>query len=142
MTLAPAIGLHFSGYVTALNIRAICICDECEKSFSVQHFHAGFSETQYYYSDDSKQTLLVPYGEIQNQPTQLQKEIDQSAILEIEDQLPKPTKGNGRYRYYNPFRCKHCQATYVDFSKYNGMRPNEYYGYKYINDEFYRMENH
>jgi len=31
------------------------------KSLLVQHFHAGFSERQIFYSADSKKTLIVPY---------------------------------------------------------------------------------
>ena len=53
-------GLHNSGTVTPGGVRAICICDNCNKSFTVQHFHSGFSEAQYFYSTDSKQTLVVP----------------------------------------------------------------------------------
>lgn len=55
-------GLHFSGTVTPTGVRNICICDSCNRSFTIQHFHSGFSELQYFYSTDSKETLIVPYG--------------------------------------------------------------------------------
>ncbi|RTY85665.1 hypothetical protein [Flavobacterium sp. GT3R68] len=106
----------------------------------IDTFHAGFSESQYFYSDDSKQTLLVRYGEIQNLPTQLQKEIDKSVVSEIEAELPKPTKGEGSYRYYNSFCCPHCSSPFIDFQKNRQIRPNEYYGNKYINEKIYTID--
>lgn len=133
-------GLHYSGYVTASNIRVICICDECQKSFSVEHFHAGFSETQYYYSNDSKQTLIVPYTQIPNQPAHLQTDIDEETLAEVESKLPKPNIGTGKFKYYNSFRCPHCLSPFIDFQNNKYLRPNEYYGNKYINEKFYRLE--
>ena len=135
-------GLHYSGTVTPTTVRVICICDNCNKSFTVQHFHAGLSNSQYFYSDESKQTLIVSYGEIKNLPTQLQKTIDEEIIAEVEKELPKPTIGTGSYRYYNSFCCPHCLSPYVDFQKHKQIRPNEYYGLKYINDKFYTLEEH
>ena len=132
-------GLHYAGTVTPTTVRVICICENCNKSFSIQHLHGGFSECQYFYSDDSKQTLIVPYGEIKNLPTQLQKSIDEKIILEVEAELPKPTQGNGSYRYYNPFRCPHCLIPFIDFQNNKEIRPNEYYGNKYINEKFHNI---
>jgi len=132
-------GLHYSGTVTPTTVRVICICDICDKSFTVQHFHSGFSESQYYYSEDSKQTLIVPYDKIKNSPTHLQKEVDERIIEEV---LPKPTKGKGSYRYYNSFCCPHCLSPYIDFQKNKQIRQTEYYGLKYINDKFYTIEEH
>lgn len=134
-------GLHYSGTVTPGGVRVVCICDKCNKSFTIQHFHAGFSESQYFYSDDSKQTLIVGHGEINNLPTQLQKEIDERIIAEVESELPKPTKGKGIYSYYNSFCCPHCSNPFIDFQKNKNIRPTEYYGNKYINDKFYRIDN-
>ena len=135
-------GLHYSGTITPTTVRVICICDNCNKSFTVQHFHAGFSNSQYFYSDDSKQTLIVNYGEIENLPSQLQKVIDDETIADVEKKLPKPTIGTGSYRYYNSFCCPHCLNPYIDFQKNKQIRPNEYYGLKYINDKFYTLKEH
>ncbi|MCX6264684.1 MAG: hypothetical protein NTZ47_09105 [Bacteroidetes bacterium] len=135
-------GLHYSGTVTPTTVRVICICDNCDKSFTVQHFHGGFSESQYYYSEDSKQTLTVPYDKIKNLPTHLQKEVDEKIIAEVEAELPKPTKGKGSYRYYNSFCCPHCLSPYTDFQKNKQIRQTEYYGLKYINDKFYTLDEH
>ena len=110
-------GLHYSGTITPTTVRVICICDNCNKSFTVQHFHGGFSDSQYFYSTDSKQTLIVPYNKIKNLPTQLQKEVDEKIIAQVEAELPKPTKGKGNYRYYNSFCCPHCVSPYIDFQK-------------------------
>src|SRR5664279_4591150 len=73
-------GLHFSGTITPGGVRNICVCDICNLSFTIQHFHSGFSEIQYFYSTDSKETLTVPYSSIENLPTQLQQNIDGSVL--------------------------------------------------------------
>jgi len=134
-------GLHFSGTVTPGGVRVICVCDSCHKSFTLQHFHSGFSETQYFYSSDSKQTLIVAYGQIDNMPTQLQETVD-GVVLELnEQQLPEPTNGLGSYKYYNSFRCPHCGSTFIDFENNKDIRPSEYYGNYLINEELQRIEN-
>jgi hypothetical protein len=131
-------GLHFSGTVTPSGVRVICICDSCQKSFTLQHFHAGFSEAQYFYSTDSKKTLIVPYGQIEKMPNQLQETIDEKTLEEIEQLLPKSTNGN--FKYYNSFRCPHCSSPFIDFEKHKDIRQNEYYGNRLINQEFERFE--
>ncbi|HKG06652.1 MAG TPA: hypothetical protein VKB19_09360 [Pedobacter sp.] len=133
-------GIHFSGTVTPITLRAVCVCDVCNVSFTVQHFHGGFSESQYFYSDDAKQTLIAGYYEIENIPSQLQNEIDETAMLEVESKLPLPTTGTGRYRYYNSFRCPHCEAPFIDFEKNKLIRPTEYYGLRLINHEFQNIK--
>jgi hypothetical protein len=125
-------GLHFRGTVTPTGVRNICICDSCNLSFTIQHFHSGFSELQYFYSTDSKETLIVPYGSIENLPTQLPETVDQSILQSIESKLPKPS-GEGTFKYYNSFKCPHCLAPYIDFEKHNAIRATEYYGNTYIN---------
>ena len=127
-------GLHYSGTITPSGVRNICICDECRQSFTLQHFHAGFSELQYFYSTNSKQTLVVPYGFINDMPTQLQKEIDADKIEKTEKAFPG-SNGDGKFRYYNSFKCPHCFAPYINFEKYKEIRPNEYYGNLLINQK-------
>jgi hypothetical protein len=126
-------GLHFSGRITPRGVRNICVCDRCHLSFTIQHFHSGFSELQYFYSADGKETLTVPYSSIQNLPAQLQANIDNSTLDMIEAKLPHPSNGVGTFRYYNSFKCPHCLAAYIDFERYKEMRPKEYYGNTYIN---------
>ncbi len=133
-------GLHYSGTVTPTGVRAICICDRCDQSFSIQHIHAGFSDSQYFYSNDSRQTLIVGYYEDENMPRQLQDEVDKIAIAEIEAKLPKPKEGSGKFRYYNSFRCPHCLHPFIDFERYPQIRPTEYYANKLINDRFCTMD--
>jgi hypothetical protein len=128
-------GLHFAGHVTPSNVRSVCICDYCKRSFTLRHFHAGFSDSQYFYSGDSLQTLIVPWYKIKNMPVQTQEKIDVTLLPEVESQLPKPTKGQGDYKYYNPFRCPHCAKPFIDFEKFPEIRPYEYYGYNLINAE-------
>lgn len=126
-------GLHFSGTVTPRGVRNICICDYCRLSFTIQHFHSGFSELQYFYSSSGKETLIVPYYAMENLPTQLQTIIDDKTLKTIEAKLPPPSNDLGTFRYYNSFRCPHCLMPYIDFEKYKEMRPKEYYGNTYIN---------
>jgi len=126
-------GLHFSGTVTPAGVRAVCICDRCNLSFTLRHFHAGFSEVQYFYSDDGKETLTVPYGAIKNMPQQLQQGIDPEILKEVEATLPNPINGKGKFRYYNAFLCPHCQAPFIDFEKNREIRPKEYYGNTLVN---------
>ncbi|WP_442592043.1 hypothetical protein ACSBL2_12540 [Pedobacter sp. AW31-3R] len=132
-------GVYFSGTVTPTSVRAICICDVCNRSFTVQHFHGGFSENQYFYSEDAKQTLVVGYHEIEDIPNQLQKEVDETALTDLESKLLQPTRGTGRYRYYNSFRCPHCEVPFIDFEKNKEIRPTEYYGLRHINLELQKI---
>jgi hypothetical protein len=126
-------GLHFSGTVTSTAVRSICVCDNCTQSFSLQHFHAGFSEMQYFYSTHSKETLLVPYGAITNMPTQLQETVDLATLNKVETLLPKSSDGD--FRYFNSFKCPHCLTAFIDFKKYPEMRPKEYYGNTLLNQK-------
>lgn len=126
-------GLHFSGTVTSSDIRCVCVCDNCNLSFTLQHFHAGFSEAQYFYSDDGKETLIIPYGAIENMPHQLQEIIDPEMLKNVEAALPAPLFGRGKFLYYNPFPCLHCQAPFIDFGKNKAIRPGEYYGNTLVN---------
>jgi hypothetical protein len=128
-------GLHFSGVVTPSGIRSICICDNCRLSFTLQHFHAGFSEIQYFYSTNSKETLLIPYKSIENLPVQLQQGIDSSELEILESKLPRPSSNDGVFRYYNSFKCPSCLTPFIDFEKYKEIRTQEYYGNVYINEK-------
>ncbi len=125
-------GLHFNGTVTPTTLRCICICGECKQSFSLQHFHAGLSEVQYFYSSGCKETLLVPYNAVINMPIQLQETIDPTILIDVESKLPKSSDGN--FRYYNAFKCPHCLKPFIDFEKHKDMRPKEYYGNILLND--------
>lgn len=127
-------GLHFSGYVTPSTVRLCCVCDSCKKPFTIQSYHAGNSESQYFYSSDSSETLFVSYYELENMPYQLQNTaINLEKLKEVESLLPKPKNSSGEFKYYNSFRCPHCNYAYIDFEKYPEIRPYEYYGNYYIN---------
>ena len=128
-------GLHFSGTVTPSGVRTICICDSCQLNFAIQHFHAGFAKVQYFYSSDSSETLVVPYESIENLPNQLSSPENEIVLRELESKLPKPSNNQGEFKYYNPLRCPFCYHPYIDFEKYKEIRPNEYYGNTYINQE-------
>jgi len=121
-------GLHFGGTVIPAGVRIVCVCDRCNLSFTLQHFHAGFSEVQYFYSEDGSETLIVPYGAIENMPRQLQQVIDPDLLREVEAELPAPLHGKGEFGYYNSFPCPHCHAPFIDFEKNKQIRPGEYYG--------------
>jgi hypothetical protein len=133
-------GLHFSGTITPRGVRNVCICDSCNASFTIQHFHARFSEVQYFYSTDSKETLVVPYNMIKELPQQLQDNIDPSVLEMLEAKLPKPICGSGAFRYYNSFKCPYCSEAFIDFEKNKWLRPGEYYGNTLINSSPLRAE--
>jgi hypothetical protein len=134
-------GLHFGRVITPTSVRVICICDNCKKSFSLEHFHAGFSNSQYFYSSDSKETLVVSDSALKVAPTQLQTKIDLANLTDFENCLPKPKKGQGEYKYYNPFRCPYCSSPFIDFEKYKDIRSKEYYGNKFINHTLQYIDN-
>jgi glycosyltransferase involved in cell wall biosynthesis len=100
-----------------------------------QALHAGFAKVQYFYSSDSSETLVVPYESIENLPNQLSSPENEIELREVESKLPKPSNNQGEFKYYNPLRCPFCQHPYIDFEKHKEIRPNEYYGNTYINQE-------
>lgn len=127
-------GLHYSGYISSGNMRLICNCDDCKQSFSVEFYHAGFSEIQYFYSSNSKETLIVPYNNnFGKVPFQLQKEIDEIELKELENKLPKTE--DGKFEYYNSFKCPHCYSEFINFRENKELRANEYYVNYYINQK-------
>ena len=130
-------GLHFSGTITPNGVRSICICDLCNKSFTLQHLHAGVSEIQYFYSSNSKETLIVEYDRIKGLPRQLEKVNNEKFLKKIESQLPKSK--DGEFRYFNSFRCPYCNEKYIDFESNKEMRPNEYYCCYLINSELIKI---
>lgn len=128
-------GLHYVGLVTPSNVRLVCTCDECSKSFGVQFMHAGFAEVQYFYSSNSKETLIVPYdNKLGPVPHQTQKDFDENLLIEIESKLP--TTIDGKFEYYNAFKCPHCFADFINFRENKHLRPREYYAYKYCNNKY------
>lgn len=128
-------GLHYLGLVTPSNVRLVCTCDECSESFGVQFMHAGFAEVQYFYSSNSKETLIVPYdNKLGPVPYQTQKDIDENQLNEIESKLPKTE--DGTFEYYNAFKCPHCFADFINFRANKKLRPREYYAYVYCNNNF------
>ena len=130
-------GLHFTGTITPMGVRCVCICDYCKKSFTLQSIHAGFSNVQYFYSLNGKRTLLVPYDEVENIPIQLDDNITEQLLEEVELEL---TRGNNDgYKYYNSLNCSHCSKPFINFINNKTMRPKEYYANKFINNEFYYL---
>lgn len=118
-------GLHFSGLVTPANVLLSCECDQCARTFTVRSFHAGFSETSYFYSASGRYTLLVD-ATVEGAPAPL-SEPDPQSLASLEARLP-PAPDGTRFGYYNPFRCPHCSAPYVNFTAYPEQRAGEYYG--------------
>jgi len=119
-------GLHFSGTITPGNVSLSCICDSCQKSFRLQSFHAGFGNCGYFYSDSGVHTLIVD-GRVEGCPPAMGKpNLETPAILEA--RLPKSSKDGTAFRYFNPLRCRHCGAAFIDFLKFPNERETEYYG--------------
>lgn len=119
-------GLHYSGRVTPGHVSLSCLCDQCERSFRLQSFHAGFGNCGYFYSDSGKDTLIVD-NSVPGCPPAVGKP-DIEALAKLEASLPLANKDQTHFRYLNPLRCPHCGAAYIDFEKFPGQRENEYYG--------------
>lgn len=131
-------GLHVSGYVTPGNVSLLCVCDSCRKSFRVQSFHAGFADLAYFYCDKAPHTLVAS-AHLPDAPPLL-VEADEGAISRFESQLPPCEKCGGAFLYYNPLRCPHCLAPYIDFERYPKLRETEYYGNHLYGDTVQRFE--
>lgn len=130
-------GLHFSGSVTPSNTILSCICDSCQKSFLIKSYHAGFSNSGYFYSNSGKYTMIVS-DHIEGSPVAL-SDPNKDALSQLEGELPKAPDGS-IFSYLNPFRCPHCSAPYIDFEKYPEERSSEYYGNYFIGSELLRYE--
>ena len=130
-------GLHFSGTVTPGNTILSCICDSCHKSFLIQSYHAGFSNSGYFYSSSGKHTITVS-DRIEGSPAAL-SDPNEDALSKLEGMLPKAPDGT-TFSYLNPFRCPHCSAPYIDFEKYPEDRASEYYGNYFVGSELLSYE--
>lgn len=128
-------GLHFSGRVTPGNVILSCECDRCGKSFLIHSYHAGFSDSGYFYSDSGKYTITVSNREPGN-PVAL-SDPDPAALADLEASLPLAPDGSA-YKYMNPFRCPHCSAPYIDFAADPALRRTEYYGNYFAGSELLR----
>jgi hypothetical protein len=130
-------GLHFSGTITRGDIILSCECDLCKKSFQIRSFHAGFSNSGYFYSGSGKCTVTVS-DRVPGCPAAL-SEPNPAELAALEAALP-PAPDGTHYKYTNPFRCPHCSAPYIDFEKNPKDRPEEYYGNYFVDSELLRYE--
>lgn len=126
-------GLHVSWHVTPGTVRESCVCDFCRESFTLQHFHAGLMDAQYFYCDSGTHTLIVNLYDLPDCPAQLQEEVDPAVLRQVEEQLPKCQACEKPFKYYNPLRCPACGKPYIDFERFPEIRPREYYGHYLIN---------
>lgn len=130
-------GLHFSGRVTPGSILLSCECDSCHRSFLIKSYHAGFSNSGYFYSGSGKYTITVSLNE-EGAPVAL-TDPEPSALAALEMRLPEAPDGL-HFAYLNPFRCPHCSAPYIDFAAHPGLRASEYYGNYLAESELLRYE--
>jgi hypothetical protein len=130
-------GLHFSGSVTSGNVVLSCTCDRCKRSFQIHSYHAGFSNSGYFYSDSGKYTIAVS-DRVPGCPAALSKP-NAKELAALEAALPLAPDGT-HFKYSNPFRCCHCSAPYIDFEKHLEDRPQEYYGNYFVGSELLRYE--
>jgi hypothetical protein len=129
-------GLHFNGTVTPGNTLLSCECDSCRRSFLIRSYHAGFSNSGYFYSASGKYTLTVS-SYLAGAPAAL-AEPEPTALAALEAGLPVAPDGS-RFAYLNPFRCPHCLVPYIDFAE-PGSRSAEYYGNYFAGSELLRYE--
>lgn len=130
-------GLHFAGSITPGNTVLSCECDRCKRSFQIRSFHAGFSNSGYFYSDSGRYTIAVG-DHVAGCPVAM-GEPDPLELEKLESTLPLAPDGT-RYKYLNPFRCPHCDAPYIDFGAHPEERAGEYYGNFFVGSELQRYE--
>lgn len=114
-------GLHFAGYITPSIIQCICVCDKCQLSFSLSHYHTGFANLDYFYSNDGKTTLFVDKGKLGSSPEEMDSELQRSGYCE--------------YKYHNQLRCPYCSTPFIDFEKFKHLKEQEYYGNYHLNTD-------
>lgn len=131
-------GLHYSGQITQGNVSVMCLCDQCNTSFRLQSFHAGFSQLSYFYCEGGPHTLVAS-AHLQDAPPVLGV-ADPAATARFEMQLPPCTTCNGSFAHMNPLRCPACHAPYIDFTRFPGEREREYYGNTLYGDHLQRFE--
>lgn len=112
-------GLTQLGINISSNIRLICLCDECRKSFVINAYNWQMSYIDYFYSSDCSMILIKPT--INKSFSNMSK----SECEEIEKNLPIPSNGSGHFKIFNPFRCPYCKAVYIDFEKYHYLKDEE-----------------
>ena len=112
-------------------------CDRCKKSFQIRSYHAGFSNSGYFYSDSGKYTITVS-DQVPGCPVPL-SETNAADLAALEALLPQAPDGT-YFRYLNPFRCPHCAAPYIDFEKNPKERLEEYYGNYFLGSELLHYE--
>jgi len=125
-------GLHYSATVTPAKVRVICICDNCDQSFTVSHFQCRFSEDNISISADSKNTLIVPYDAIKNIPTQLQKrDWRKNQLAEVEAELMKVDNGTEELSaFYNSISFASIVWIQYYFQANKELRADRNYGLK------------
>lgn len=130
-------GLHYGGQVTQGWISLSCVCDRCRRSFLIRSFHSGFSGMAYFYSGSGQYTLTVS-EHAPGAPVALSSP-DREALARLEGDLPLAPDGSA-FGYWNPFRCPHCHAAYIDFETHPEERPAEYYGNYFPGIDLVRYE--
>jgi hypothetical protein len=120
--------------VTPGSIVLSCECDACHRSFLIRSYHAGFSDSGYFYSASGKYTITVS-SNLAGAPAAL-AEPESAALAALEANLPAAPDGS-RFAYMNPFRCPHCCAPYITFAD-PGSRSAEYYGNYFVGSDLLR----
>jgi hypothetical protein len=119
-------GLHYPGTVTRSNVSLLCLCDACTKTFRLFPFHCGFTQSEYFYCATGTHTLMVDSAALaQIGAGNLSLGKDHAVV---EQRLPPCSTCQSPFLYFNPLRCPHCGAAYVDFARFPHMRPAETYG--------------
>lgn len=126
-------GLHYPGWITPANLSFLCICDKCRESFAIRSVHAGFSELIYLYCNACPNVMLVKQAS-DGAPV-LRSMPAPETCEKFEQTLPECNRCGGRFAYYNPFRCRHCNAPYIDFRKYPQERGIVYYASIEVGEE-------
>lgn len=84
-------------------VSAACVCDHCDQSFLLSHFHSGFDDSSYFYCNDGCHTLRVS-GNQKGAPPLLEEPAP-GAVEAFDIRLPACERCGGRFAYYNSLLC-------------------------------------
>lgn len=101
-------GLRYPGYSTPSCVRLIGVCQVCGKSITFRSGNIYLTSDEPVYSDDGLSVCSISSYETANPDFNKEEWMYQ--------------KSGKTYRYYNPFRCPHCGAPYIDYQKHPEMK--------------------
>ncbi len=125
----PLVRRHIRGdYTTATSTRLVVVCDACKKPFLVKHYHAGFMDKMYFYSQDGLRSAVIPMSAMNDFPSILKYKPIAEEVKKLDSKLLQLDK-ESCFAYYNNFNCRYCGKPVIDFRAHPHIRENEFHVY-------------